>query len=172
MIHSGQTHPKNTTVRTIVLAGLLVGSLDIMSAFVDYYIATGKGPEGILKYVASGVFGKVALAGGAGMALWGLLFHYLIAFCFTILFYWLYSRIQFLSFNVILTGFIYGIFIWLIMNLIVVPNSNTPKSAAGFTLSKVTKSALILIFLIGLPLSIIMKTHFARAAKGQSNRLR
>lgn len=165
MINTNQPAAKNNALKTIVLAGLLVGSLDILSAFVDYYIATGKGPGGVLRYVASGFFGKEAFAGGTGMALWGLFFHFVIAFSFTIFFYWLYSRIKFLSSRVILTAILYGIFVWMVMNLLVVPMSNTPKSPAPVKVYKIIKSALILIFMIGLPLSIIMKAHFSKIRK-------
>ncbi|MEO8108584.1 MAG: hypothetical protein ABI594_01060 [Ginsengibacter sp.] len=115
--------PGNSNTKTILFAGLLVGSLDILTAFVDYYIQSGKGPAGVLKFVASGVFGASAFSGGAIMIFWGLLFHYIIAFCFTIFFIWVYPRFSFLRKNIIITAVVYGLFVWLVMNRVVVPLS-------------------------------------------------
>jgi uncharacterized membrane protein YagU involved in acid resistance len=140
---------------------LIVGGLDLLTAFADYYIATGKGPENVLKYIASGVFGTSAFTGGNTMLLWGVLFHYIIAFIFTLFFFYLFRRIKFMQSNTILTGILYGIFIWLIMNMIIVPISHAPTGS--FDLLKSIKAALILIIMIGLPLSIIAKRYYAKA---------
>jgi len=142
--------------RVILLSGLLVATLDILSAFIDYYIASGKNPLLVLLYVASGALGKSAMTGGAATMLLGLLFHYLIAFTFTIFFFWLYARTGLLRGNWIITGIGYGIFIWLIMNLMVVQLSGAPHAPiAAMKAGKIAKSALILICMIGLPLSFI-----------------
>jgi uncharacterized membrane protein YagU involved in acid resistance len=156
------SHP----VKKIVLAGLLVGTLDILAAFIDVYIATGKSPLIVLNYIASGIMGKTAFAGGAGMAFLGLLLHFVIAFAFTFLFFWLYSKSNLLSKNLVVTGIIYGVFIWLVMNLMVVPLSNvnhTPLSA--MKIQKVLKAVLILIFMIGLPLSFITNNGLKKEEK-------
>jgi len=142
--------------RIILLSGLLVATLDILSAFIDYYIASGKNPLLVLLYVASGALGKSAMTGGAATMLIGLLFHYLIAFTFTIFFFWLYARTGLWRGNWIITGIGYGIFIWLIMNLMVVQLSGAPHAPiAAMKAGKIAKSALILICMIGLPLSFI-----------------
>ena len=133
-----------------------MGTLDILSAFVDVYISTGKNPIIVLPFIASGLFGKSVLTGGAGIMVLGLLFHYLIAFTFTIFFFWIYPRLKLFSLNWILTGIGYGIFIWLIMNLIVVQLSAAPHAAiSAMKPIKILKSSLILICMLGLPLSYI-----------------
>jgi len=152
--------PVKFPLQLIFFSGLLVGTLDILSAFTDYYIASGKNPLLVLLYVASGAIGKSALSGGAGTMLMGLLFHYFIAFTFTILFFWLYARTSLLHGNWIITGIGYGIFIWLIMNLIVVQLSGAPHAPiAALKAGKIAKSALILICMIGLPLSFIARKY-------------
>jgi len=161
-------------VKTILLSGLLVGTLDISSAFVDYYSATGKNPLAILPYIASGVFGKSVLGSdSAGMMLMGLLLHYIIAFAFTIFFFWLYSRTSLLPANWVLRGFVYGIFIWIIMNLIVVQLSGVPHGPiSAMKITKIIKSALILIFMIGLPLSFIAHRYsISKSEKKQESDL-
>ncbi len=154
---------KKATPGIILSAGLIVGTLDILSAFVDYYIATRKNPLAVLPYIASGAFGDSALSGGAGMMITGLFFHYIIAFSFTVFFFWLYARIPFLPVNRILTGIGYGIFIWMVMNLVVVQLSGAPHTPIpAMKPFKVLKSMSILIFMIGLPLSFIAYNYFFR----------
>ncbi len=71
MINANMNPGKMRPLKLILLSGLLVGTLDILAAFVDYYIATGKNPLIILKFIASGVFRKTALTGNGGMYAWG-----------------------------------------------------------------------------------------------------
>ena len=146
------------TVKIILLSGLLVGTLDILSAFVDVYISSHKNPLLVLNYIVSGAIGKDAFNGGAGTQLLGLLFHYIIAFAFTLLFFWLYNKSNLLAINWMATGIIYGIFIWLVMNLIVVRLSAIPYvPLSAMKPLKILKGALVLICMIGLPLSFIAK---------------
>ncbi len=88
----------------------------------------------------------------------GLLFHFIIAFAFTVAFFIVYPKVKFLHINIILTAVIFGMVAWLVMNLIVVPLSNTTKYP--FDIINTIKGMLILICMIGLPLSIIFKGYF------------
>ena len=148
---------RRLTWEVVALAGLLVGTLDILAAYTQFYISTGKNPiPAVSKYIASGVFGRDALKGGADMIILGIVFHYIIAFLFTIFFFWIYKRWPLLSRNWVLTGFACGIFIWVVMTQVVVKLSNTLKMGSG-TIGKKIIAALILITMIGLPLSYIAK---------------
>ncbi|HSH66820.1 MAG TPA: hypothetical protein VLB84_13740 [Bacteroidia bacterium] len=113
-------------VRTVLVLGLLVGTLDILAAILDFYINTGKNPSSIFKYISSAILGKEAFTGGTGIIIIGLFLHYGIAFLFTIFFVWLHvKKKKLLPGNRLLTGIVYGIFIWMVMNLIIVPLSGT-----------------------------------------------
>ena len=161
---------KRISLKTILLSGLLVGTLDILSAFADVYINTGKNPLIVLNYIASGAFGKTDFTSGNNGALMGLLFHYIIAFAFTFLFFWLYDKINLRGINWIVTGIVYGLFIWMVMNLIVVPLSNAPhKPLSEMQFKKALKAALILICMIGLPLSLIANYVSKRAAQNKTS---
>src|SRR5437764_12803255 len=97
----------------IITAWPIVGTLDILSAFIYSFIRTGKNnAAGILRYIASAIFGQEALKGGTAMVLAGLLLHYLIALSFTLFFFWLYPKVNFFRRNRLLTGILYGLFIW------------------------------------------------------------
>ncbi len=156
---------KNFSGKTILLSGLLVGTLDICSAFVDVYIA-GKNPLAVLPYIASGLFGQSVLNGGTGIMLTGLLLHYIIAFSFTIFFFWLCANTKLANMNWIVRGIVYGMFTWIIMNLIVVQLSGAPHSTIGnMKPARVLKAMLILICMIGLPLSFIVHKCLAPEKK-------
>ena len=145
--------------RTVLLSGLLVGTLDITAALVQFYIKTGKDPLIVPKYIASAVFGKDAYAGGNQMVVYGFLFHYLIAFIWTLFFFFIYPRLNIRSWNRVVAGVLYGLFIWVIMNRVVVPMSKAPVSA--FNLKQAVIAALILIAAIGLPLSFIAHRFYS-----------
>ncbi|HMR91374.1 MAG TPA: hypothetical protein PKC69_03625, partial [Chitinophagaceae bacterium] len=118
-------------------------------------IRTGRDPvKPVSTFIASGVFGPSAFSGGAVMIVAGLLLHYLVAFLFTVFFFFLCKRWQLLSRSWIVTGIVYGIFIWVVMNLVVVPLSRVPAMPPGTVWNKIT-AALILITMIGLPLAYI-----------------
>ena len=142
-------------MKSIFFAGLLVGTLDILAAFVDYYITTGNGPAGVLRYIASGAFGDDAFTGSNYMVWWGLLFHYLIALALTIFFFWLNSRVKFISEYPVTTAILYGIFMWIVTVQVIVPLSNAHQIPFAFW--KAIKAVVILILVIGLPLSSIAK---------------
>jgi hypothetical protein len=139
--------------KTILLAGLLVGTLDISGAFINYYIQTGNNPVRVLKYIASAFFGKQAYDYSPAMPAIGLFMHYLIAMTWTILFFLVYPRLKFLSLNRLVTGILYGLFIWLVMSRLLVPL--TRAATGAFTWKSFAIGASILIVAIGLPLSFI-----------------
>jgi uncharacterized membrane protein YagU involved in acid resistance len=144
--------------RTILLAGLLVGSLDIIAAIVNFYSKTGKNPQIVLKYIASAVVGKEAFSGGMEMSALGLAIHFLIAFVWTIIFF----IIRPVTISPIVTGIVYGIFIWALMSLAVLPM--TKVAGETINIKDAITAALILIGAIGLPLSFIAHRFYKRKA--------
>lgn len=148
-------HRSKDLIQTIAWVGLLAGTLDILSAFLQAYIAKGIIPETILRFVASGFFGKEAFSGGAMMPVYGLLFHFFIAYSFTAFFFLIYPSMKILPKSIIMTAIVYGIFMYVVTNFIVLPLSKIP--AITFHLDKALLATGILIIAIGLPLS-----YFAR----------
>ena len=144
----------------ILKAGLIAGTMDILAAFIKFMIEGNKNVELILKYIASGVLGKTAMRGGAGTAAFGLLLHFVIAFIFTIILFWLYGQLKLVRFNPVLIGFLYGIFTWLVMNLLVVPYSKVPRAPGPFNWTQAVIGALILIACIGIPVSLIARKYY------------
>lgn len=143
-------------------AGLIVGTFDITAACIQFYAKTGRDPLIVMKYVASGVFGKGAMTGGTGMVIAGLLFHYLIATSWAFLFFWLYARFPALSRNRLVTGIFYGIFVSLIMQGLVVPLSRVNR--APFTITGSATAALIIVVCVGIPLAYLASRAMQHSA--------
>src|SRR5262245_34323410 len=99
-------------------AGLIAGTLDITAACINAYLKNGTTPAQVLKGVAKGAFGEAAISGGPVMAIWGLVFHFIIAMSFTFFFFFLARQIPSLVKYPLLTGLVYGVFVWATMRFI------------------------------------------------------
>jgi magnesium-transporting ATPase (P-type) len=151
---------ERSAFKTIVIAGLIAGTLDILAAFINSYLANNVKPGIVLKYIASGVFGKEqAFGGGTPMIVYGLIFHFLIAAIWAVFFFLIYPYWSMLVKNKYVTGVLYGIFVWCAMSLIVLPMSNVPGTG-GIKFPGAFISMGILIVAIGLPISIIVHRHY------------
>lgn len=143
--------------KTILITGLLAGTLDALGAIVVYQAE----PAGMFKYIASGAFGAGrAFSGGTVMVLWGVLFHYFIAFSWTILFFFLYPTSTVLQKNKYVTGLLYGIFVWIMMNRVILPLSEIPQQP--FNLKGALVGASILMVAIGLPIAFLTHRYYSR----------
>lgn len=135
----------------ILQTGLIAGTLDITAACLNAYISNGVTPDRVLKYIASGAFGKDAYSGGYDMMTLGLLFHFMIAFACTICYFWLYPKLSFLHKNILLSAVLVGIVAWVVTTRMVIPMSQiTPPP---FNLVKALTAVSILIVCIGLPIA-------------------
>ncbi len=144
---------------TIVFTGATAGTLDIAAALLNFFITTGKNPIRVLQFIASGVFGADAFGGDALMPLYGLVFHYFIATCWTIIFFLAYRRIKLIRKSWVLSGISYAVVVWTIMTRIVLPLSRVPQ--IPFDLGKAALAIAILIACIGLPISFGIKKYYA-----------
>jgi hypothetical protein len=143
--------------RTIILTGLLAGTLDAIAAIV----ASGAAPAAVFKFIASGAFGAgKAYSGGDIMIFWGVFFHYLISFSWTLLFFFMYPTTTWLRKNKYITGLLYGIFVWIIMNRVVIPLSEIVQRP--FNLKGALTGMAILMVAIGLPISILTHRNYSK----------
>jgi hypothetical protein len=143
--------PKTKGLITAILqTGLLAGTLDILAAFTHAFSINGTKPLRLLQFIASKAVGPEAFTGGLPIGLLGLLFHFIIALSWTALFFLLYPRVKLLSKNKIVVGLGYGVFVWLMMNLVVLRIVN--GSFQSFQLQSVI-GMVILMVCIGLPIS-------------------
>jgi hypothetical protein len=161
-----EENTKKNSFLVILSTGLLAGTLDAIAAIINYTINGGKLPSKIFQYIASGAVGPQAFTGGAGMVILGIIFHYTIAFSFTLFFFLIFPGLRILSKNLFITGLVYGIFVWLIMNLFVVPMSNV--SQPPFHIKQAIIGMLILMFAIGLPISFMIGRYYRHKKNPQT----
>src|SRR5690242_19447318 len=146
--------PKPTDLLlTILWAGLVVGYFDITAAIINFMFNSDKSPTLIFNYIASAAFGKERAYSESSMVAFGVLFHFIVAYSFTILFLLVYPHLPLLSRNRLITGIVYGCFVWCVMNLLVVPNTYINKYPPMVT--KTLIQVAILIIAVGIPLSYI-----------------
>jgi Protein of unknown function (DUF1440). len=144
----------------VFLTSLIAGTMDILAAIIIYALVLEKTTAiQILQSIASGIFKKEAYAGDPKMAWYGLGFHYIIATLFTLFYFAIYPYIPFFRKNAFLSGILYGIFVWAVMNIIVLPIvfPALPDKNMDFAL---LLSILILIFCIGLPIAFITNKFY------------
>lgn len=149
---------------TIVLAAFLAGLLDLVLAIIVYSVFLDKTTAvKILQSVASGAFGKAAYEGGIKMAALGIVFHFAISLMFTLFYFFIYPRLAFLRQHGVISGMVYGIFIWMVMNLIVLPIafSGMLPMEPGATMIGIS----IIILGVGLPISLIAHFYFTRSTQ-------
>jgi hypothetical protein len=143
--------------KTLALIGLIAGTLDGMGPIV----VNGVNPAVMFKYIASGAFGADrAFSGGGEMIAWGVFFHYFIAFSWASLYFFSYPAVGFLRKNKFVSGTLYGIFVWIVMNRIVVPLSKIPDRP--FELKGALIGVSILIIAIGLPIAILTERFYSK----------
>jgi uncharacterized membrane protein YagU involved in acid resistance len=162
------TTKQRRAVTTILSAWLVGGTLDITTASIYYPRKYNITQILLLQNIASGVFGERAFSGGLRMAVLGLVFHYCIAFFWTIIFFISYTAMKISRRNWFITGMAFGIVVWLVMNLVVLPMSNVNRSP--FDPIEALIGAVILIFCIGLPNSAIIGSHYSTLQRLNSDR--
>jgi hypothetical protein len=145
--------------KVIACATLVVGALDISDAFI-FYGLRGTSPTRILQGIASGVLGRDAFSMGHRSALLGLIFHFFIAFCATTVFL-LASRKLPLARHPFLSGTIFGIALYIVMNYIVLPLSKIGLRPTP-PLVPLINGVAALIVCIGIPLAFIAQRYVAR----------
>lgn len=151
-----------STFPTVVLAAFLAGLLDLVLAIIVYSVFLDKTTAiKILQSVASGAFGQSAYSGGIKMAALGIVFHFTISLLFTIFYFFIYPRLKYLRQHWIISGFIYGIFVWMVMNLIVLPIAFSGMLPMEPVASLI--GICIIILGVGLPISLIAHYYFTRS---------
>lgn len=144
-----------SAISAIVLTCLFAGMLHAGSSVLVYEVR----PSRLFQFIASGLFGKDALIGGVFMALWGLVLHFVISFAWTSLYFIAYPKFKALAKHKILAGSIYGVIVWTIMNMVVIPLSRTVEGPRYVAQDVV--GILIIIVSVGLPIAILTHRYYA-----------
>jgi hypothetical protein len=141
--------------RAILTAGLVVGVLDISSAFV-IWCQRGVGVQRGLQGIAAGLLGANSYDGGLVTTGLGLALHFLVAFVVVSVFYVASRRIEFLTIHPVVSGVLYGIGVYIVMYWFVLP---TAFPAFRHRLWNELLAVAIHISLIGLPCALIVRRY-------------
>jgi hypothetical protein len=144
--------PPRNAVKAVLWAWLLAGTLDISAAVIFYAHASRVQTMRLLQGIASGVLGDKAFTGAFETAMLGLALHYAIALIWTLVFLVIVRRVTGRFTNLFVVGMAYGVIVWIVMNLIVLPLSNVRH--APIYLPQAIIGAVILMFCIGLPIAL------------------
>lgn len=112
--------------RTIFTAGFVAGLLDIAYVIVVFAFRKVTAVQ-ILQGIAAGLIGReAAVKGGLATAALGLALHFVIAMAAAAVFYGASRKLRFLVARPMVGGLVFGLGVWLFMNLVVLPLSATP----------------------------------------------
>ena len=110
--------------KAILLGGFIAGTIDIGFAALINQVS----PVLILHYIAAGLLGpRAALAGGASVAVLGLVLQWAMSLVIAAIFVLAAQRMPALTRAWLLWGLVYGVGIFFVMNYIVVPLSAAMK---------------------------------------------
>ena len=154
--------------RPIIVATVIAGTLDLLSAFVFAGMA-GMSAGGVLQFVASGPFGDAMLQSPAGYPL-GILVHVGIMSVMAAVYISVARRTPALLRHPIVNGLLYGLLLWIVMYWIVRPlrwPDFWPLSAyAGKTVAELVWSIGNALFshciLVGIPIALVAARYFKR----------
>lgn len=154
------TKTKNpSAVQTILSAGLVAGCFDLLTAILVYSVAMERTTDRkLLQGIGRAAFGSNTFQDETSLALSGVGVHFFIAFSFTIFYFFLFPYLAFLRRQRIVSGLLYGIFAWCVMNLAVLPLFHVANIPNKW--DSIVRGAVILMFCIGLPISVIVSRYY------------
>jgi hypothetical protein len=148
--------PQSGAVLVILWIGLAAGTLDITENLVFNWFR-GVTPKMVFQYIASGLVGMRSFQWGLASVGLGVLLHYLIALIWTGLFYTASRKVAILLRRPVVCGLLYGVAVYLFMNLIVLPLSGVPPRPNAMTLASRINGVLAVMFCIGLTISVLVR---------------
>ena len=145
---------RNSLLRLSMIAGLICGTVDVIIYHWFFQNVLGGVPLiSLYQYIASGALGESSFAGGIATALLGILFHFIFSILIAGVFILSVNRIPLLQRHIIPGSLLYGVGVFIVMNMIVTPLSATPPLPAPTTprvIVEVTDHILIFGLLLGI----------------------
>jgi hypothetical protein len=141
---------KPSLVLPILVGGAIAGTLDATSAFISFGVNMPRG-------IAAGLIGRqAAFQGGIFPWILGLALHFFIAFSAATLYCLASRKLEFMRDHWIVSGVFFGIGLYLVMNLIVLPlcafHFMGPYQWRGLV-----QGLLVHMTIIGLPISYSLR---------------
>jgi hypothetical protein len=142
-------------LRAIAITGLVVGTLDILSAVVIWW-QRGVSFERGLQGIAAALLGTKSFQGGTVTAVLGMIIHFFIAFMVVTILYVASRKLRVLTIQPIISGVLYGIAVYLVMYWVVLPRA---FPTFRHRLSNELIELAIHICLIGLPTALLLRWY-------------
>ncbi len=147
---------RSSILRSIALGGIMVGLLHLIIQDGLVFSLLGKTPFIlVVQYVASGALGNAAFAGGLATALLGLLVHFLISLVLAGVFILSADRIPLLRRHIIPGSLLYGLAVFVVLYLVVLPLSAAPP--VPLQTWEFVELILEHVLVIGLPLGLFVR---------------
>jgi hypothetical protein len=151
----------------LLAAWLVAGTLDITYAIVMWGPVFGKiTATQLLQGIASTLTGKNAFDGRTATALLGLAMHYGISLAWTLIYFFLFPRLSFLARNKWVSGALYGVFVWTMMSLIIVPL--VTGRTYHYSTIPFLKSIAPMVLFFGPAIALITKKYYLTVSVRQS----
>lgn len=139
----------------ILWGGLAAGVLDLSAALFTNGLR-GVMPVRVLHSIASGVLGAESYRGGARTAALGVALHFLIAFGAAAVYYAASRRLRLLVRRPVVSGLLYGVAVYLFMNLVVLPLSSIPFKVS-YAPGVLVTGLVVHMLCVGLPIALAVR---------------
>ena len=143
------TAGKPSLLRPILVGGAIAGTFDITAAFITFGMNSPK-------FIAAGLVGRQAVGWGAPAWILGMILHFFIAFSAATIYCIASRKLEFLKEHFLVCGIFYGIAIYLVMNLVVLPLCAL-HAAGPYPLRALLQGLIVHMVLIGLPISYTLR---------------
>ncbi|MBE7552115.1 MAG: hypothetical protein HS126_13685 [Anaerolineales bacterium] len=151
---------RNTILRSIVLGGMFIFIIQLIHSWIVTTLIQKTPFILVWQYIASGALGMAAFEGGIATALLGVFFHLIISLVIAGVFILSAGRIPLLRRYAIAGSFLYGLGVFIVMNMIVTPLSAAPPLPAP-TLPWLIEAIIEHVLAIGLPLGILVRQNLS-----------
>lgn len=134
----------------ILIGGLVVGVLDGAYAVV-FSAFHGVRAARVFQSISSGFYGREAFNRGTATVVLGVVLHFFIATTIVLVYWVAGRRIQILGKHPFLCGAVYGLLVYLFMNLVVIPLSAVPFRPR---LPAIIGGVIVHVVMIGIPAAL------------------
>lgn len=152
--------------RAALVGGSIAGALDILYA-LTFAAVNGTMPMRLLQIVASGLLGESAYEGGMPVAVLGICLHFGLSYLWAMGFVAVAFRYGRLVHRPALTGALFGVGVFLVMNLVVLPLSAFPHPVT-FKQPGATLDLLSHMFLFGVPIARAAATAMRKVSRHET----
>lgn len=149
---------RSSLLRSIVLGGMFIFISQCIHQWIVVTLMQKTPYILVWQYIASGLLGEAAFAGGMATAWLGLFFHLIISFVIAAVFILAADRIPLLRRYAIPVSLLYGFGVFVVMNMIVTPLSAAPPIPAP-TLPWLIEAILEHVLLVGLALGMLVQRN-------------